>query len=222
MTGPLCNKTMTETTASESLQRTLRIEHDRRRLAFAMLASGFATLALLVMLVVNIMHPAHPAPSWTLAPLGVAIVLAALGLLRNIWRLQDGDPALVISPRGLSFRPQAFGEIARIPWSAIRGFRSRSYQQQRFIAVQVDDPDRYAPRAGFLHLLRGLGIWRSASNEVGFSTPMTKAAWKEIEDALQRYLAQYGAPAAASNDGTRNHPSGEGLATRGDKSRSVS
>jgi len=203
MTGPDAprGKAVDEagTVALESLQRTVRIEHDRRRLAFAALASAIATLALPVMAVVGVMHPAHPAPAWTLAPLGVAIAVAGFGLLRNVSRLQDGDPALVISPRGLSFRPQGLGEIAHIPWSAIRGFRSRSYKQHRFIAVQVDDAEQYAPRTGFLHLFRGLRL-RSAANEISFSTPMAKQAWKDLEILLQKYLAHYG-DRAGTNDG---------------------
>jgi hypothetical protein len=204
------------TAAVELLQRTVRIEHDRRRLAFAAFASAIATLALPVMVVIGVMHPEHPAPAWTLAPLGVAIAVAGFGLLRNVSRLQDGDPALVISPRGLSFRPHGFGEIARIPWSAVRGFRSRSYKQHRVIAVQVDDADRYATRTGFLHLLRGLRL-RSAANEISFSTPMAKQAWKDLEILLQKYLAHYGGR-AGTNDGGGS----AGLSARVDNPRSNS
>jgi hypothetical protein len=205
-----------ETAAVELLQRTVRIEHDRRRLAFAAFASAIATLALPIMVVIGVMHPAHPAPAWTLAPLGVAIAVAGFGLLRNVSRLQDGDPALVISPRGLSFRPQGFGEIARIPWSAVRGFRSRSYKQHRVIAVQVDDAERYATRTGFLHLLRGLRL-RSAANEISFSTPMAKQAWKDLEILLQKYLAHHGGR-AGTNDGGGS----AGLSARVDNPRSNS
>jgi hypothetical protein len=211
-----------ETAAALSLERTVRIEHDRRRLAFAVFASGVATLALPVMLVVGMMHPTRPAPAWTLAPLGLAVVIAAFGLLRNIGRLQDGDPALVISQRGLSFRPQVFGETARIPWTAIRGFRSRSYKQQRFIVVQVDDADRYVSRAGFLHLLRRLGKRRAAANEISFSTPMAKQAWKDLELVLQRYLAHYGTRTAPADGGSRHRGSADNPAASDENSRSVS
>jgi hypothetical protein len=122
----------------------------------------------------------------------------------------------VISPRGLSFRPHGFGEIARIPWSAVRGFRSRSYKQHRVIAVQVDDADRYATRTGFLHLLRGLRL-RSAANEISFSTPMAKQAWKDLEILLQKYLAHYGGR-AGTNDGGGS----AGLSARVDNPRSNS
>lgn len=189
---PLRRKAAAEVGAPGSLERSVCIEHDRRRLALSVFASCFAMLALAGTLVVSTLHPARTAPPWSLAPLGVALLIAALGFLRNIVRLQDGDPALVISPRGLNFRPDLFGEIARIPWSAVRGFRSGRYKPRRFIAVQVDDIDRYAPQVGFLGFLRRLGKRRLAGDEVSFSTPMATSAWKELEDTLQRYLARYG------------------------------
>jgi hypothetical protein len=226
MTGldPRRNKVLAEAaTTAESPQRTVRIEHDRKRLALAVLASGLGMLALLVSLAVSIARVGHSAPAWTLAPLGLAILLAALGFLRNIVRLQDGDPALVISPRGLSFRPQLFGELVRIPWTAIRGFRSRSYKHIRLIAVQVDDVDRYVSRSGFLGVLYRLGKRRSAANEIGFSTPMAKPAWARLEIVLQSYLAQYGGLAAATSgkDLNRRRRSGEDLVAAVENPRSV-
>ncbi|HSE11697.1 MAG TPA: STM3941 family protein [Rudaea sp.] len=197
--------------------RTIRIEHDRRRLALAALASGVATLALPGVLIAGMWHPARAAPAWSFAPLGLAILLAALGFVRSIIRLQDGDPALVISPRGLNFRPYLFREIVRIPWNAVRGFKSRRYKQQRFIAVQVDDIDRYAPRAGFPGFLRRLGERRLAADEIGFSTPMARSAWTDIETTLQRYLARYGRPPATDGDANHGAPR-DGIAGRGARS----
>ena len=225
MTGldPRRNKVAAETaTTAESPQRSVRIEHDRKRLALAVLASGFGMLALLVSLAVSIARVGRAAPVWTLAPLCLAILLAALAFLRNIVRLQDGDPALVISPRGLSFRPQVFGELVRIPWTAIRGFRSRSYKHMRFIAVHVDDVDRYVSHAGFLRVLYRFGK-RPAADEIGFSTPMAKPAWQRLEIMLQSYLAHYGGLAAAtsSREPDRRRGSGGDLVAGIENPRSV-
>jgi hypothetical protein len=200
MTGadPFRSKAVGDVGPTGSLERSVRIEHDRRRLAFAVVASCAATLAVAGMLVVSILHPAPTAPPWTLAPLGAALIIAALGFVRNIVRLQDGDPALVISPRGLNFRPYLFGEITHIPWSAVLGLRSRSYKQQRFIVVKVDAIDHYAPRVGFLGFLRRLGKHRSAADEISFSTPMAKSAWHDLDITLQHYLARYGCADAAN------------------------
>lgn len=185
---------------------TIRVEHDRKRLLLAATMSGVATLALPGVLIANSLRLPHPPPAWTLVPVCVAVLVAALGFVRSIIRLQDGDPALVISPRGLKFRPYLFGEIVRIPWDAIRGFKSRSYKQQRVIVVQVDDVDRYAPRVGFLGFLRSMGRRKLAANQISFSTPMARSAWKDVEATLQRYLARYGPPRATKDAANQGGP----------------
>jgi hypothetical protein len=137
--------------------------------------------------------------------------------------LQDGDPALVMSPRGLDFRPTLFGEIVRIPWRAIRGFKSRSYKQQRFIVLQVDDLDRYAPRVGFAGFLRRIGWRRLGADQISFSTPMAKAAWNDLEAVLRRYLAQHGPPGATNDNASPSgaRASGAGPTSRNPKQRSL-
>jgi hypothetical protein len=198
------NKTSAEPALSRATEGTIRIEHDRKRLALAAFAGGISTLVVPCIYFAGIMHPSRIAPAWTLAPLCVAVLIAAIGFLRAIVRLQDGDPALVLSPRGLDFRPYLFGEIVRIPWKAIRGFKSRSYKQQRFIVLQVDDIDRYAPRVGIAGFLRRIGRRRSGADQIGFSTPMAKAAWKDLEATLRIYLEHHGRPGAASGSANAN------------------
>jgi hypothetical protein len=200
MTNPgiSTNKTSADPAPPRAADATIRIEHDRKRLALAALASGLAALVVPGMFFAGIMHPPRIAPGWTLVPLSIAVLVAAVGFLRAIIRLQDGDPALVLSPRGLDFRPYLFGEIVRIPWKSIRGFKSRSYKQQRFIVLQVDDLDRYAPRLGFSGFLRRIGRRRLGADQISFSTPMAKPAWNDLEAALSRYLQHHGRPGATA------------------------
>ena len=207
---------------------TIRIEHDRRRLLLRVLASGFAFVAICVGLVVASLHlgdnvfeaPGIPAelraelqgalratgmPWWTLIALGVALVTGGFGLLRNVYRLQDGDPAVVVSPRGLSFRPTVFGETTRIPWSAIRGVRLRRFKQHRFIGVQVDDVERYAAHIGARARLRRL-FNPGGTTELSISSPMARDAWTRTESLLQRYLAHYGGGGLDASGGTTARP----------------
>jgi len=184
---------------------TIRIEHDRKRLALAALANGAAALIIPGMFYFGIIHPVRMAPAWTLVSLTVAVLIAAIGFVRNIIRLQDGDPALVLSARGLDFRPWLFGEIVRIPWTAIRGFKTRHYKHHRIIVLQVDDIDRYAPRVGFTAFLRYFGRQRPDAGEISFGAPMSKSAWFDLETVLKRCLAQRGRPAATS---AYAHPNG--------------
>jgi hypothetical protein len=198
--------------SAQPLHETIRIEHDRRRLLLRMLASVLALLATCSALIVAILHAQEPAlllagvpqldrwlrphaaaaPWWTCTLLTLAAISALGGTLRNVFRLQDGDPALVISPRGLSFRSTVFGEFVHIPWMAIRGLQLRQRKQNRFLAVQVDEPERYAAQAGiFRSLMRSMRPVRRA-NEIDFTTPMSKRAWQETEALLRRYLAHFG------------------------------
>jgi hypothetical protein len=224
MTSPekSTNKTPADATPAASANGTVRIEHDRKRLAMAALASGIATLIVPSMFFAGVLHPPRMATEWTLALLAVAVLVAVVGFVRSIVRLQDGDPALVLSPRGLDFRPSVFGEIVRIPWTAIRGFKSRSYKQQRFIVFHVDDIDRYAPRIGFAGFLLRIGRRQLDADRISFSTPMAKSAWKDLEALLQRYLDQHGRPGATNNNvkaGEAN-ASVAGLTSRNLQSRS--
>ena len=196
---------------------TIRIEHDRKRLVLAALASGIAALVVPGLFFIGILHAPRVAPAWTWAPLSVAVLIAAAGFLRSIIRLQDSDPALVLSPRGVDFRPYLFGEIVRIPWKAIRGFKSRRYKQQRFIVFQVDDIDRVAPRVGFSGFLRRAGRKHLGAGEISFSTPMTKSAWNDLEAVLGRYLAQHGRQGTTKDN---TNPAGTGASVAALTSRS--
>jgi hypothetical protein len=91
-----------------AIDRTLRIEHDRRRLAFVALANVAGTLAAFGYLVWNIVHPSLKVANWWALPsLSLAAFVATMGFLRSWYKLQDGDPAIVVSPRGLrSARPR--------------------------------------------------------------------------------------------------------------------
>ena len=206
------NSAAADPASAPAPDRTVRIEHDRRRLLMRVLASIAALLATCAALVFALLHANEPAfditgvpqlerllrphatasPWWTCTLLAFAVVGALIGTLRNVFRLQDGDPALVISPHGISFRPAVFAEIVRIPWTAIRGLRLRQRKHNRFLAVQVDEPDRFAAQSRiFAPLPISLRLGARA-NEIDFTTPMSKHAWTETEALLRRYLACYG------------------------------
>ena len=71
------NKTLAEIAPTRPAEGTIRIEHDRKRLALAALASGLAALVVPGVFIVGHLHPARIAPEWTFAPLCVAVLIAA-------------------------------------------------------------------------------------------------------------------------------------------------
>lgn len=201
-----------------SLDATVRIEHDRRRLLLRLLAGVAGLVAMGVALAITLLHAVPlpiratgvndvdallprfvgAVPKWAPVVLVLTLASACIGLLRSVFRLQDGDPALVISPRGVRFRPTLFGDVAQIPWTAIRGVKLRHYKQQRYIDLRVDGIDRYVARLGLRSRLHRL-VRGGDEGIATFCSPMSRAAWKSTGELLERYLAQYGraAPSAA-------------------------
>ncbi|MGA9333182.1 MAG: STM3941 family protein [Rudaea sp.] len=128
---------------------------------------------------------------WVPIELGIAALLATFGMLRIVYRLQDSDPVLIISPRGVSFKPNLFGEVANIPWVAIRAIKMRKIKHQRRLTFQVDDSNRYVPRSGIaLYWPRPNGA-NANTRAIALNIPTSRRASATIESTLRQYLAHY-------------------------------
>lgn len=206
------------------------VEFDRRRLIATMLLSGLAAVATWCAVAVTVTHVGlrwavptgvdpvdaifarHDAiPWWAALALIPAALFASVRFLRNVYRLQDGEPALVLSSRGLQFRPSVLDERVRVPWSAIRRVTPRRVKNHRAIALTIDDIDRHVPRSGPLAGLRRLA--RLQRNTIVVATPMSRTGWKDLVAELQRRVA---APVSAIDNGQpRRGAGGTGAARNG-------
>jgi hypothetical protein len=218
-----------ETAAEASLNRTVRIEYDRKRLAKTVLGHAIVVIVTIDWLVWRIVHPQRtPEPAtglqsvglvwrllqpdravswWALASVVLAALVAVLRMLRFVYQLQDGNPAMILSPRGLSLKPRVHGEMAQIPWNAIRGIKRTRLKKSDHLVMQVESLDRYAPHWSLFGHWQALNRRRNTGDDLDFSTPMSPAAFAELETLLQRYLAQYWRPAArAAIAATKQQP----------------
>jgi hypothetical protein len=198
-------------------EKTVRIEHDRKRLLFATFGSGMSASFALVYLIWRITHPSFIAPWWALTMLAVVALTAVINMLRNLYRLQDADPALVISPLALKFKPAVFGEMVSIPWTAIKSLRSKRRKQFRYLVLQVNDVDRYMPRMSFFSNRNLLLGTRAHENVVVFGAPISKSAWKELDALLQRYLTYYGKPEIVAASISKRTPTANSTPTSNQK-----
>jgi hypothetical protein len=210
------------TPAAVQTDATVRIEHNRRRLFLRLLAGAVALASIGVGLTVMVLHVAqqptrvtgvadldvflshrsYGAPWWAPIAFGFAAAGACIGLLRTFFRLQDADPALVVSPRGMRFRPTLFAEQVTIPWTVVRRLKLRQYKQHSYMLVRVDEIDRHVPRVGSRGWLRRLFRPGARDGDVAVDVVLSKAEWKRTEALLRAYLAKYGKPdtqAAASS-----------------------
>ncbi|HEY2396121.1 MAG TPA: hypothetical protein VGH81_09125 [Rudaea sp.] len=204
------------TAVSEPKSATVRIEHDRGRLLWITLASAFAVLTTGGAVVFTMLHVgklsaslseipgidavvpgyARAMPWWTAVPLGIALLLAIAKMLRNLFRLQDADPAFVISARDLRFKPGVFAETVRIPWNAIRDVKTHRFKQHRSIILQIDDVDRRVARSGWFGPTTRRGVWGPGSGQISLEAPMSRKALDELVVLLQNHLIRNGRAAA--------------------------
>lgn len=143
---------------------------------------------------------------WFSLELGLAALLALAALLRNIYRLQDADPVLTVSSKGLAFKPSLLGSRVSIPWSAIHDVRFRKLKRLCRVAVVVDRADRYAPQFGFALARLRLPGMAAPAQTVALTVSMGDAAWQRTQACIRGYLAAAGKPAAAAKSGSTNAP----------------
>jgi hypothetical protein len=80
-----------------------------------------------------------------------ALGMAFFGLcgLNAFFKLFERAPGLIIDAQGIVDNSSGVS-AGRIPWSDIQGFRTMTVQGQRFLTIDVKDPDKYVQRAPFL------------------------------------------------------------------------
>ena len=82
------------------------------------------------------------------------VAIAAIGFfglcgLYALFKLFDTEPGLIVDAEGIVDNSSAVS-AGRIPWSDICGFKIKSVQKQRFLTIEVHNPDAYVRKANFL------------------------------------------------------------------------
>ena len=105
-------------------------------------------------------------------------------------KLRSGDAGLVIEAEGFLDQSSATS-LGWVPWSDVVDLSAFTVQGQRFILVQVRDPDRYLSR------LSGLSQKAAAINLSAYGSPVTISAnsletgFEELMGALKKGLEDY-------------------------------
>jgi hypothetical protein len=135
----------------------------------------------------------------------IALTIALLGglaaMLRGISQLQNGEPGLIVGPRGLTIHAGDVGTLGPIPWSAVSKLETKRHSGRPYVAVQLREPGRFLPDPGLLGQLLGALNRRMSSGAVTISPQWLQIAPKDLDALLQRYFERYrgGNPAAESD-----------------------
>lgn len=77
---------------------------------------------------------------------GAAIGFFGLCALIAVVKLCDRSPGLVLDDAGLIDNSSGIS-AGRILWSDVKGFDVKTVKKQRFLTIEVHDPDKYVQRA---------------------------------------------------------------------------
>ena len=125
---------------------------------------------------------------------GVAGVLffgacAAYGFIK----LFDSVPGLIVDSKGI-FDNSSGISAGLIPWSDITGFSVNSIQRQRFLSIEVRNPDKYIQRAsGLKRLLVSLNA-RYFGGPIHISSNSLKIPFDQLLRIVGEAHVKYGGP----------------------------
>jgi hypothetical protein len=181
------------------IEATIHVPLDRRRIAMQTLVGLVVTLLTTTWLILmalgsvqgdswQVMLPVHQSNGWQLAGTCIALAGAISAALRGMRRLQDPEPGLVVGPRGLRVRSgESTLQSETIPWSAIRAVETRGQRGRPYIALQLREPQRYAPPASVFN-------WpgrRLRGDALAISPQFLRIGLPDLEALLRRYFEHY-------------------------------
>ena len=110
-------------------------------------AAAFAAVG--VWLYVNADHIPHRNPSYVRVVAVACVAFCGLGGVYASRKLFDSAPGLIIDAEGLVDNSSSIS-AGRIRWSEIKGFKVTTINRQRFLTIEVSDPDEFIRRASGL------------------------------------------------------------------------
>jgi hypothetical protein len=131
-----------------------------------------------------------------------ALVFGVLSLLA-IARLFDRRPGLVVDRQGLIDRTTHLG-VGRINWTEVRDLRIVKMRMNKFLVIDVHDPDRFLDRGNVLQRLLRAGNLRAQGSPIALSSNLLEIGFDRMTHVVRCFFDQAkdnGKPPLCSNGG---------------------
>jgi hypothetical protein len=163
----------------------------RTKIIILLLGSvGFVAIAVAVWPAVSALPDDDP---WTLVGkilLAITVVFFGGCGLYAVWKFFDSAPGLIIDQQGIVDNSSGVS-AGRIPWSEIKAVHVTTVEFQRFLTIEVRDPEKYIQRASFLK--RQLVKLNAAyfDSPIQISALTLKIDFDELLDIVTRRLEKF-------------------------------
>jgi hypothetical protein len=136
------------------------------------------------------------------------MVVAVVGVLFfglcAIWgciKISDGRPGLIIDDKGIVDYSSAVS-AGRIPWEEISGLRVSDITGQRFLTVEVTDPQKYVEAGGYFRRKMNAANTRMTGSPINISSSALKVNLDDLISLMIEGLENH----RAHHPGRRAHP----------------
>lgn len=124
----------------------------------------------------------------------VAVLSVAFFAIAAAWaaiKQRDPGPGLVIDAEGLIDRSSGVA-AGRIPWRDIKGFKVHEVQSQKFLAIEVKNPEHYLERANPLLRLAVRNNMERYSSPIQISAVALAIEFEELVEAVTAARRKHG------------------------------
>jgi hypothetical protein len=107
------------------------------------------------------------------------------------WKLTDARPGLVLDSRGITDNSSGVA-AGFIPWDQITAVKIGTIKGQRFLTIEVADPQAFIARSGLLRRLVHTMNMRLCGSPINISSNSLKIGFDELYDHVREFRAKYG------------------------------
>lgn len=116
----------------------------------------------------------------------VSIVFFGLCGLVGIKKFFDNSPGLIISSKGIQDNSSGVS-AGLIPWEEVVGIGEYQIQKQKFISIQVKDPEKYANNGNALKRMANRANIKMCGTPVNISANSLKISYDELLETITEY-----------------------------------
>jgi len=119
----------------------------------------------------------------------ISIVFFGLCGLFGIKKIFDKSPGLVVSSDGILDNSSGIS-AGIIPWSEVVSIGEYQVQKQKFISIQVTDPEKYANNGNALKRMANRANIKICGTPINISANSLKINYRELLETITEYYQQ--------------------------------
>ena len=116
----------------------------------------------------------------------VGILFFGLCALMGLIKLFDKSPGLILNETGILDNSSGVS-VGVIPWSEVVGINQYQVQQQRFVSIMVQNPEKYINTGNALKRMANRANFKMSGTPINISANSLKISYEELLDIIEAF-----------------------------------